>query len=299
MIKMSRILCPVDFSPFSRRALDHAAVLAQWYASELEVVHVVPFMPTIFGVAAGISAATLGPSETEALRRELQAFTAATRDKVPNLEIVLREGSAPFEILRQADDTKADLIVLGTHGRSGFERWILGSVTEKVLRKACCPVLTVPPTEMDGAADRPRFRRVMCPVDFSDASAHAAQYALSLAQEGKAHVTFLHVVEWLPSDEFDRFPAFDTAAFRRHALTEAKVRLEQVVPAEARDWCEPEERISCGKPYQEILRLAAAEGSDLIVMGSHGRGPVDRLLFGSTTQHVVRQATCPVLTVRS
>ena len=298
MIEMRRILCPVDFSPFARRALDHASILADWYGAELAVLHVVPLTPTIFGVAAGMSAVAMGPTETEALRRELETFTAATRERVPGLEILLREGGATAEILHQADTMKADLIVLGTHGRSGFERWILGSVTEKVLRKASCPVLTVPRTEVDGAADRPLFQRVMCPVDFSDASVNAARYAFSIAQESKAHLTLLHVVEWLPSEEFVRFPAFDTAGYRRHVLTEAKVRLETMVPAEVRNWCEPEERISCGKPYQEILRIAAGEGTDLIVMGVHGRGAVDRLLFGSTTQHVVRQATCPVLTVR-
>jgi nucleotide-binding universal stress UspA family protein len=89
-------------------------------------------------------------------------------------------------------------------------------------------------TEIDGAADRPLFRRLICPVDFSGGSERAAQYAFSLAQEAKGHLTLLHVVEWLPSDEFVRFPGFDTAAYRRHALTDAKVRLEAMVPAEAR-----------------------------------------------------------------
>ena len=299
MIKLDRILCPVDFSPFSRRALDHAAALAARYEAELFVLHVVPLMPSMFGVDAGLSGAPPGPVETETVRRELLAFASVAEGRLPRCQIVLREGAAAAEILHQAEEARADLIVLGTHGRTGFERWMLGSVTAKVLRKAPCPVLTVPGVEGEAPFDRPTFQRLLCAVDFSDASAQAATYAFALAQESKAHLILLHVVEWLPSEEFVRFPQFDTAGYRRHLLTEARVRLEGMVPAEARQWCETEERITCGRPYREILRVASAAERDLIVLGVHGQNAVDRLLFGSTTDHVVRQAACPVLTVRS
>jgi nucleotide-binding universal stress UspA family protein len=298
VIKMDRILCPVDFSPFSRHALDHAALLAARYQAELLVLHVVPLMPSMLAVDAGLSGMPLGPVETEAVRRELQAFAKPVEQRL-HCQVVLREGPAAAGILHEAEEGGADLIVLGTHGRSGFERWMLGSVTEKVLRKAPCPVLTVPRAGSEAPLDRPAFRRLLCAVDFSEASARAATYAFALAQEAKAHLILLHVVEWLPSEDFVRFPQFDTAGYRRHLLTEARVRLEKMVPAEARQWCETEERIACGKPYREILRVAGIADRDLLVLGVHGHNAVDRLLYGSTTDHVVRQATCPVLTVRS
>jgi nucleotide-binding universal stress UspA family protein len=200
-------------------------------------------------------------------------------------------------ILSLAAESATDLVVLGTHGRSGFERLMLGSVTEKVVRKASCPVLTVP-RRAEGAPEHAPFGRILCGVDFSEASRRAVDYGLSLAQEAKARVTLLHVVEWLPDESFSKYPQFDVDHFRRTLLTDARVKLEQLVPEDARNWCEPDTKLVCGKPYQEILRVASEERSDLIVLGVHGRGAIDRMLFGSTTQAIVRQAACPVLTIR-
>jgi nucleotide-binding universal stress UspA family protein len=297
MIRIRQILCPVDFSPFARRALDHAAVLARWYQAELTVLHVSPLMPTMFGVEPALSAATLAPFDQEALGRELLTFVGETMNATPRPQLLLRSGPAATTILDYAAETKADLIVLGTHGRTGFERFMLGSVTEKVVRKAPCPVLTVPPGVSD-APKHPVFARVLCAVDFSPASDRAAQYALSLAEEAKGSLTLVHVVEWLPDESFAKYPGFDVEHFRRSLLTDARTRTEALVPEEARNWCETDTRIVYGKPYREILRVAHDVDADLIVLGVHGRGPVDRMLFGSTPQQVVRQAECPLLTIR-
>lgn len=296
MMRIERILCPVDFSPFSKRALEHAAVLAKWYEAELTVLHATPLMPTVLGFPPAVDLASSEPVSNEAVLRELTAFTAeAVAPLAPRL--VLRSGHAPSEILDYADESGADLIVLGTHGRTGFEHLVLGSVTEKVLRKAKCPVLTVPRRDETLPA-RPVFERILCGADFSDASNHAVRYALSLAQEANGRLILLHVMDWLPKSEYDAYPQFDAAGFRRFVSAEARRKLEQLVPEEARNWCEPDLRLTCGKAYREILRGADEEHADLIVLGVHGFGAVDRLLFGSTTQHVVRQAACPVLTTR-
>jgi len=297
VIRIRQILCPVDFSPFSRRALDHAAVLARWYEAELTVVHVSPFMPAVLGLEPAVSAATLAPFDRETLGRELLEFVGETAKTRPAPQLLIRSGPAAATILECATETNADLVVLGTHGRTGFERFMLGSVTEKVVRKARCPVLTVP-CRASGDPERPLFARILCAVDFSEASDRAAQHALSLAQEAKGGLTMLHVVEWLPDESFAKYPGFDVAHYRRSILTDARTRVEELVPDEARNWCDPETRVVCGKPYQEILRIAQHDAADLIVLGVHGRGPIDRMLFGSTTQHVVRQAACPVLTIR-
>jgi len=297
VITIRRILCPVDFSPFARRALDHAAALSRWYEAALTVVHVTPLMPTVFGLEPAPSEAMLAPFDREAVGRELATFVGKAAEGRPEPQLRVLGGPTVGTILSLAAESATDLIVLGTHGRSGFERFMLGSVTEKVVRKAPCPVLTVP-RRAEGAPERALFGRILCGVDFSDASQRAVDHALSLAQEAKARVTLLHVVEWLPSESFAKYPQFDADHYRRTLMTDARAKLEELVPEEARNWCEADTKLVIGKPYQEILRVAAEERSDLIVLGVHGHGPVDRMLFGSTTQAIVRQAACPVLTIR-
>ena len=297
MLRIRQILCPIDFSPFARRALDHAGVLARWYGAGLTVLHVSSLMPTLLGMEPAVNAATLAPFDRETLGRELLEFVGATANATPRPQLVVRAGPAAATILGYAAENDVDLIVLGTHGRTGFERFVLGSVTEKVVRKARCAVLTVPSGAPD-APQRPLFARILCGTDFSPASDRAAQYALSLAQEAKGQLTMLHVVEWLPDHSFAKFPGFDVDRFRRSLLTDARARTEALVPEEARAWCETDTRVVCGKPYEEILRIAQNDAADLVVLGVHGHGPIDRVLFGSTPQQVVRQAHCPVLTVR-
>jgi len=193
---------------------------------------------------------------------------------------------------------------MGTHGRSGFERFILGSVTEKVLRRATCPVLSVPPRTPD-AAPLPQalFRRILCPIDFSGGSIHALNYAVSLAKEADAHLTVLNVLE-IPTETLEYARGHDRSLphlmrdYVKAAEENARQRLEEAIPATELVYCTVDRLVVAGRPYREILRLAEADRSNLIVMGVRGRGARDLLTFGSTTQHVVREAACPVLTLR-
>jgi nucleotide-binding universal stress UspA family protein len=197
---------------------------------------------------------------------------------------------------------KADLLVIGTHGRSGFERLLLGSVAEKVLRKASCPVMTVPSRLPDGVAAGPvLYKRILCPVDFSDSSLHALKHAISLAQEADGQLTVLHVVEHefentaeMASVDEAGMTIGDVLTQRENALQR---RLQEIV-AGAPEFCRAEALMTRGKPWREVLRVAEEQQSDVIVMGVQGRGAADLLFFGSTTQHVVRDASCPVLTLR-
>ena len=126
---------------------------------------------------------------------DTEAFAETEGAPGITIEAVVREGNTAGEILEQADSMKADLLVIGTHGRSGFERLVLGSVAEKVLRKASCPVLIVPKRLPDAVPARPvLYKRILCPVDFSDSSLHALKYAMSMAQEADGQLTVLHVV---------------------------------------------------------------------------------------------------------
>jgi len=207
------------------------------------------------------------------------------------------------EILVHAERLPADLIVMGTHGRSGFERLLLGSVTERVLRKARRPVLTVPAGSPHSATGPGAFDRILCAVDFSECSMAALGYAAALAEESRARLAVLHVIELAPP-AYDPLvgPPIDLPGYRQACVTAGRERLRNVIPVAVRNSTGiaegVEELIVCGKPHHEILRVAEDERSDLIVLGVHGRNVVDRLLFGSTVEPVVRRARCPVLTVR-
>jgi nucleotide-binding universal stress UspA family protein len=305
MIEIRRILCPIDFSEHSRRALDHAVAIARWYEAAVTVLHV--FSPvTVAAVGAApvvFEPLVLAPVDRDRLLADTRAFAAAESAPGVAIEAVIREGSTATEILEQAASMRADLLVIGTHGRSGFDRLLVGSVAEKVLRKASCPVLTVPKGLPDAVPSGPvLYKRILCPVDFSDSSLHALKYATSMAQEADGQLTVLHVVAHEFENAADMASMVSDAgitigSFVKQREEALRRRLQEAV-ATAPEFCSVESLITHGKPWREVLRIAAERQSDLIVMGVQGRGAADLLFFGSTTQHVVREASCPVLTLR-
>jgi nucleotide-binding universal stress UspA family protein len=306
MVDIRNILCPIDFSDFSRRALDHAVALAKWYESTVTVLHVCAAAP----VVAYAPGAPMMPSA--AFTREDRATLAASMRQFAEAEgglsvpvrFEIMEGGAANEILAWAGTSPTDLIAMGTHGRSGFERLLLGSVTEKVLRKASCPVLSVPRHAPDAVpVPSAVFKRILCAIDFSDCSMRALEYAMSLAQEADARLTVVHVIEMppeLPPDVHETTLGWARSLkeYVAMALEDRRERLQRVVPDAVRAYCTVDTVLATGRAHREILRVAAEQASDLIVAGIHGRAPADLLFFGSTAQHLVRQASCPVLTLR-
>jgi nucleotide-binding universal stress UspA family protein len=306
MIHIQRILCPTDFSDFSRRALDHAVAIARWYESTITLLHVCTSAPVVAYVPGSqvLPSAMLTPEDQEALLASLKRFAEDEAGASVPVEFAIAEGHTTTEIVAKANAMPADLLVLGTHGRSGFERLVLGSVAEKVLRKAGCPVLTVPRGMADVLPASPViFKRILCAVDFSDCSMHALRYAMSLAQEADAHLTVIHVLE-LPPDmprEIHENVLAGPRSLREYvALAEQdrRARLKDAIPENVRAYCTVDTVLATGRPYREILRVASDEMSDVVVIGIHGHGAADLFFFGSTAQHVVRQASCPVLTLR-
>jgi nucleotide-binding universal stress UspA family protein len=236
----------------------------------------------------------LTEEELEEVRKQvLECFSSAG---ALDVDVLLDRGLPSDQILDHARSLPADLIVMGTHGAGGFQHLVLGSVTEKVLRQATCPVLTVPPRAR--TTSTLPFKRLLCPVDFSDSSLAALDFAFSLAQEGDAELTILHVFEWRADDEPLTTRPFSVPESRQERERDATTRLHALVPDSVRNWCRPETRLAHGKAYREILGIATEDNADLIVMGVHGRNALDLMLFGSTTNQVVRRATCPVLTLR-
>lgn len=300
MIEIRKILCPTDFSDFSERALEHALVLAKWYGGEVSVLHVIPKVLMPPEAYPYLSEPLVpDPKARERALEELGRFVHRARDMGIATEVRLEEGEAVDEILTLAERLPADLVVMGTHGRRGFERLVLGSVAEKVLRKAACPVMTVAMArEGETTSEQGLFKRILCPIDFSTSSTRALEYALSLAKEADAHLTLIHVLEAALEDAGD-MAAFAVSEYRDFLKRNALERLQQAVPEEAREWCEPECLVASGRSHRQILKVAKEQNTDLIVMGVQGRNAVDLALFGSTTHHVVREANCPVLTIRS
>jgi nucleotide-binding universal stress UspA family protein len=296
MIEFPHILCPTDLSDASRTALQSAFMLARWYRSRVSVLHATHLALPAAAFAEPVAGLT--PAQRAAITADVERFVASAEPGDVPVAVTVTEGAPVRAILEMAHDLPASLIVLGTHGRSGFEHLLMGSVTERVLRKASCPVCTVRSgTTAPGAPAAP-FRRILCAVDFSPTSMNALQHALSLAQESGGHLTLLHALDW-PIDvrHADIFGP-DAARYQKQLWDRAARELSAAVPAEACTWCEIDERVGIGQPYQLILETATAVSADLIVMGVHGGLRLDKHLLGSNTDHVIREAACPVLTVR-
>ena len=303
MIRLAHILCPVDFSECSRHALAQAVAIAKAHDGSVVALHAVQIPPPL--LVSHLEArppVPLGLAHVarERLLGELAAFTAPVHSAGVSIDVdIVDADTIHGEILAQAERRRSDLIVVGTHGRGGFQRLVTGSVAEKILRLARQPVLTVGVPK--GGADEPSaFERILCAVDFSECSLAALGYAVSLADGMGARLTVVNVVEWLPvGDDLLLDTSPDVTAYRVGAETTHRQQLHKHMAATAGSGREVDELVTCGKPHHEILRIAAEQASDLIVMGIHGKNPIDRMFFGSTVEPVVRRATCPVLTVRA
>lgn len=287
------ILCPVDTSEFSAQALVHAVALGKVYDAAMTVVYVRPVIvpPALwFGAPAVLPPE---PGDLEATAGSIREFVRHIAGDIP-ATILVRDGAIVHEILRVADELPADLIVMGTHGASGFERLVLGSVTEKVLRKSPVPVLTVP-GRVTGSGMPPEviFDTIACGVDRSPAARLALRYALSLAERAGGRLVLVHALEDL-SQEDPRFAAhFNTPDCLREIAPEVKAEYEALVPEASRAATRLEVRVPQGRAYRELLNVAAEIRAALIVLGAAG----SQMPFGSTAQHVLRASSCPVLVV--
>ena len=265
MLKIERILCPVDFSEFSLKAYDYAYSLARHYESALFLEHVIEPLAVSYPYDGFPAVLDQIYDDLSAKAGErLRAMVKNRTDGKPP-ELIVNCGPVASSILTFAEERAADLIVMGTHGRQGLDRLTMGSVTEKILRKARCPVLAVRKPAHDfvsreKVSDPVQLRRILFCTDFSKHSERACDYALSLAGEYNAEITLVHVVEDIPA-------AADLAT----ATADHLRRMEKSVPSEIREWCTIRSTVRFGRPYQQIVRLAGEGQMDLVVMGVRGR----------------------------
>jgi nucleotide-binding universal stress UspA family protein len=303
VVSIRRILCPTDLSTFSERALHHALALARAHGASLTVLHVEHVL--LASARDAIHLEELPPTGHAAFRRFLDARRGGTGE----MQMITATGDPVREILARARDEAPDLIVMGTHGRSGLARTLLGSVTEAVVRQSPCPVMTIPPAiDTSSDLDVPSFDPILCASAFSPSCRLALDTAISIAQDSDARVIVAHAVHDLTRSgggasgfSAAEFSAPFNAVAGRVPTTRRGVlaRLRRGLPPDTVFRCQPELAALEGRPAEALLELAAAERVRLIVLGVQTRNAIDRLLFGSTTREVLRSATCPVLSVRA
>jgi nucleotide-binding universal stress UspA family protein len=297
-VQIKRILCTTDFSDFSNQTIPLGSALAKEFDATLLICHVVelPF------------AAMYGEVQVDPIAQQERMTTAAHE----MLARVVQEGDVEWtphvvighpadEIVRLAAEEQVDLVISATHGRSGLKRLILGSVTERLMRTLSCPLLIVreqsqavggPP----GAGFQPRTILVGC--DFSRDSELAFQYGLSLAQEFEAELHLVHVIEPPVYQNVLSIDETEESVQREEIAPRLQRKLTEMVPLDARHWCSPVTVLLEGKADEELNRYAMLNAVDLIVLGVHGHGLVEKLFVGSTTDRIARQAKCPVLAVK-
>lgn len=298
MSLFTHVLCPVDFSETSHHALEHAGALAASYGARLTVMHVLPPGGEVpMAAATADSVVTLPPPTPEQVRGELTSEVQGLEVVPATSTAIVDVGRPHAAVLARIEELGVDLLVVGTHGRSGFQRLVLGSVTEKLLRTAPCPVLTVPPS---AAAHAPAaYRHVLCPTDFSSSARRALTVACDLATRAGGQVTLLHAVEDIEPEVPGAAVFVQAQDYRERVQARHRQQLHAEIEEASPAGCAVVEAFVVNRAYREILDRAAALPADVIVMGFHGHSPLELMFFGSTTQHVVRQAPCPVLTVRA
>jgi nucleotide-binding universal stress UspA family protein len=281
-VTFDNVLFATDFSKFSNVALPFVLSIAHKYGSKLFAVHVIPpaplgNFPTI--QIQMLAAQSLREAEESAKRLDTRLGS------VPH-ETLVRKGEIWEELSGLTKEKNIDLIIIGTHGRAGVSKLLIGSVAEKIFRQSTCPVLTVGPNVSGEPKSIADIHTILCPIDFTAASLAAFPYAISLAQENQARLYLMHVVPTPVPD------------YEEAALT---ARLRTLVPPEARLWCEPKAFVESGDPADRILEQAEELGIDLIVLGIR---PVSLMagtrthLGMATAYKVVSRAICPVLSVR-
>jgi nucleotide-binding universal stress UspA family protein len=291
MADIRRILCPTDFSEFSDIAFRYALSIAQHYRSKLFVEHVVESWQ--HPEAAFVPAHYYVEFRSHLLRKgqeELQKFVKNHASNEIQPEPVVDQGIAADSILALAEAQEVDLIVMGTHGRRGFDRLMVGSVTERVLRKASCPVLAVHKPSRDflssRAQDPTHLNRILFCTDFSENSLRALSHALSLTAEYNAELTLLHVLKDIPSGS-----SID------EATATAMEQLDNLIPPEKPKAGRIKSIVRRGSAYEQIIQLALEAQTDVVIMAVRGRGALNAAVFGSTTYRVIQLGPCPVLAV--
>lgn len=290
-----RILYATDLSPASEPAWDEAQRLGGLFGAEIVLLHVValpPLVPVEVYIPAQVYEDFLGSARREAQER-LDRVLGSVAGSGLKLRLRMDEGQPAPRILEVATEEAADVLVVGTHGRTGIERLVLGSVADRMVRQASCPVLTVRSTPEGGP--RREIHRICYATDFSPTARAAWPWVVALASAAGAEVDLVHVTfEPVP----DRHLSAETIGRMAQLLhDQGRIEAERFLERSTLPRQRVHVRLSPGVPGEQIVRLAQEHAADLIVMGTHGWSGVVRWMLGSVAHHVIQTASCPVLTI--
>lgn len=283
-MKINKILVPVDFSEFSDRAVKAAILLAEKFQAKLMLLHVV----TLF--QEDVDEETRLKKYEKRIETKLKDHKDDAAKKGIGVESLLLRGfSASDKILEYIEQKNFDLVVMGTHGRTGIKHFLYGSVSERVVRLAPIPVLTV-----HHSVKKFSPRKILVPIDFSRFSKIAVDRGILWAEIFGAKLLFLHVVEQTVHPAFYAASVESMFQIDRELKQRTKKKLQEFV-GEAKSGAEF--LVVEGTAYKEIVDAAKEKKADLIVMATRGLTGLDHFLLGSTAERVVRMAECSVLTV--
>ena len=283
-IALKHILLATDFSRATPVALSHVTAIAHRYKSKVYLAHVItsemyPFLSP--------EALTQAFEDSQLYAKNQLAGLSTQLDGIQH-ESLLGHGEVTDALTEMIKRHDIDLVVVGTHGRRGIKRFLLGSVAEEIFRSSPCPVLTVGP-HVARASQEISLRRILYPTDLSNESFTAAPYACSLAREDSADIIVLHVL-----------PQISATYSGMKVLAKAfQDEMKKLIPADAERGCHPDFDVESGDPAETILRMAKERKADLIIMGIRRARPLTSHLEADTAYRVVAAAECPVLTVRN
>jgi len=299
-VSFKNILLATDFSEISRKALRYAAAIAASYGCRLYLVHVIPPEPR-WPIPIEPEPPELRSDWLDA-ELAMKAFVSGDLVKTTRHEALLERGPIEDVMLDLMQRNDIGLLVLGTHGRSGLKKLILGSVAEQLFRLASCPVLTVGPGVPAGMKEN-TFCHILFATDFGEASLHALSHAITLASEQKTKLTLLHVVTPVPVVDGGPYWYVGTDVVDREQTAQRKTveKLKRLIPPGVKLQSAPEFVAAPDYVPGGILKVADGCQADLIVMGVKRVASVRTCahLPWATAYEVVCRAKCPVLTVRA
>lgn len=284
-VSVERILFATDFSQASGAAAQIAKQIARCYGAKIYAVHVNKFPD--YTAAAPDAWQVMKDAEERESQEDAERLNQELRN---NEHLAIREGRV-WEVVSELIQEKGiDLVIVGTQGRTGLEKMLLGSVAEEILRQAPCPVLTVGPNVNLWSDEYAHMREILYATDLTAEVPVAGPFAVSLAQQNQAHLVLLHVIEDPKAEDLVKSP---------QVLEATERKLRELLPTEAGLWCEPTSVVEQGASAEKILDVAKRRHTDLIVLGARpAKGRAATHLAVGAAHHVISQAPCPVLTVR-
>ena len=295
---VTHILLATDFSPCSAPAFRYAVEWAKIFEAQLTLFHGISLQPGV-DIDAGIAQRYLD-EQRKVAEEHLRQLLHEAHQQVPHAVLEMRTGLTSAQICDVAREHKADLIITGTHGWTGFNRVLFGSIAERVIQRAPCPVLSIPDRSPEETADLHtlaiRPRQIVLPLDFSDCSMDAYEYGVQVAKWFDASLTLVYAVEPLSySLDFSLTHPLEDKTNR--SIIEQ--RLQKLTAVLVEQGLSAQYELLDKPSMDAILKTGASLEADLVVMGTHGRKGLPRLILGSTTAKVLQHSPYPILTVKS